>query len=90
MEPRPNTMSPGPRPTSLPSGILIHKAIGPQQTWAENWGRGLCPFRGGGAGSPSNTMCHGRGLPPCKVSSWSIQPFGHNTPTLQRYRQMVQ
>jgi len=38
------TMSPGPRPTSLPSGILIHL---------------LCPFRGGGAGSPSNTMWTG-------------------------------
>jgi len=22
-------------------------------------------------------------LPPCQVSSWSIQPFGHNTPTSQ-------
>jgi len=37
-----NTMSPGPRPTSLPSGILFHPAVWPQQTWAENWG--LCPF----------------------------------------------
>jgi len=27
----------GPRPTSVPSGILIHPAIWPQQTWAENW-----------------------------------------------------
>ena len=25
----------------------------------------------------------GRGLPPCQVSSRSIQPFGHNTPTSQ-------
>ena len=25
-----NTMSPGPRPTSLPSGILIHPAVWPQ------------------------------------------------------------
>jgi len=24
-----------------------------------------------------------RGLPPYRVASWSIQPFGHNTPTLQ-------
>jgi len=29
-----NTMSPEPRPTSAPSGILIHTAIWPQQTWA--------------------------------------------------------
>jgi len=42
--------SPGPRPSSIPSDILIHAAIWPQQIWAENWG--LCPFGGGGAGSP--------------------------------------
>jgi len=33
-----NTMSPGARPTFVPSGILIHPAVWPQQTWAENWG----------------------------------------------------
>ena len=33
-----NTMWPGPRPTSIPSGISIHLAIWPQQPWAENWG----------------------------------------------------
>ena len=38
--------SPGPRPSSIPSGILIHPAFWPQQTWAENWG--LCPFFGWG------------------------------------------
>ena len=56
-----NTMLPGPRPTYLPSGILIHPAVWPQQTWAENCGgRGLCaPFLGGGAGSPFNTMWPG-------------------------------
>ena len=31
-----NTMWPG--PSSVPSGILIHPAVLPQQTWAENWG----------------------------------------------------
>jgi len=41
-----------PRPTFVPSGILIHPAAWPQQTWAENWG--LCPF--GGAGSPFSTI----------------------------------
>jgi len=50
-----NTKSPGPRPSSIPTDILIHAAIWPQQIWAENWG-GLCPFGGGVAGSPSNTM----------------------------------
>ena len=48
-------MSPRPRPTSVPSGILVHPAIWPQQTWAENW---VCaPFWG--AGFPSNTMWPG-------------------------------
>jgi len=38
-----NTKLPGPRPTSTASGILIHPAIWPQQTWAKNWG--ALPFR---------------------------------------------
>jgi len=37
-----NTKSPGLRPTSIPSGILMHPAVWPQYKWAENWGR-LCP-----------------------------------------------
>jgi len=49
-----NTKSPGPRPTSIPSGLLIHSAIWQQQVWAENWG--AVPFWGGGAGCSSNTM----------------------------------
>jgi len=32
-----NTKSPGHRPTSIPSGIVIYAAIWPQQIWAENW-----------------------------------------------------
>jgi len=33
---------------------------------------------------PHLTQCGpSRGLPPCQVSFWFIQPFGHNTPTLQ-------
>jgi len=42
---RSNTMSTGPKSTSVPSGILIHPAVWPQQTWAENWG-GCAPFSG--------------------------------------------
>ena len=38
----------------LPSGILIHPAIWPQQLWSKNWG--ALPLWGGGVGSPSNTM----------------------------------
>jgi len=41
-------MWPGQRPTSISSGIPIHPAIWPLQTWAENWG--LCPFVGGELG----------------------------------------
>jgi len=46
-----NTKSPGLRPTSIPSRISVHPAVWPQRTWTKNWG--LCPFRGGGARSPS-------------------------------------
>jgi len=80
-----NTMSPGPRLTSVPSGILIHPAVWPQRTWAENWGQ--CPFFFGGGALPHLRQCGlGRGLPPSQVSSRSIQLFGHNTPALQTDR----
>jgi len=79
-----NTISLGSRSTSIPSGILIHPAIWPQQICAENWG--LCPFGEGELG-PHLTQCRqGRGLPTRQVSPWSIQPFGHNTPTLHTDR----
>jgi len=39
-----NTKSPGPRPTSIPGGTLIHAAIWPQRIWAENWGRECAPL----------------------------------------------
>jgi len=46
------------------------------------------PLSVGGAGFPSNTMSPGpRPIPPYQVVSWSIQPFGHNTPTSQTDRQ---
>ena len=59
-----NTMWPGPRPTSILSGILIHPAVLPQYIWPKS---GVCcsasPFLGEGgelgAGSPSNTMWPG-------------------------------
>jgi len=63
---------------------LIHPAIWPQHMWAENWG--TVPLWGGEL-DPHLTQCgQGRGLPASQVLSWSIQPFGHNTPTLQRIR----
>jgi len=67
-----NTKSPETRPSYIPSDILIHAAIWPQQIWAENWW-GLCPFRGGGAGSPRNTMWPGP-RPTCVPSLILIRP----------------
>jgi len=52
-----NTMLPGPRPTSVSSSMLIHPAVWPQQTWAENW-RAVPPFFGG-ARSLSDTTWPG-------------------------------
>jgi len=53
-----NTKSLELRPSSIPSDILIHAAIWPQQIWAENW-LGAVPFGAGRAGFPSNTMWPG-------------------------------
>ena len=53
-----NTKSPGSRPIFVPSGILIHPAIWPQQTWAEKLG-GAVPHSVRGAGYPSSTMSPG-------------------------------
>jgi len=75
-----NTMWPGPKPTFVQSGILIHRVVWTQQTWAKIWGWGLCPL-GDGAGSATPHLtqcCPGQGLPLYQVASWSIQPFGHN------------
>ena len=52
-----NTKSPGSRRSSIPSDILIHAAIWPQQIWAENWG--VAPLGKGELG-PHLTQC-GRG-----------------------------
>jgi len=74
-------MSLGPRPTSLPSSVLIHPAFESQQVWAEN---GDCDLLVEGELRLYLTHCgQGRGLPSCQVSSWSIQPLGYNTQTLQ-------
>jgi len=74
-------MSLGSRRTFLPSGILMHWAI-----WHNRYGPkiGGCTPLGKGDPSPHLTQCgQCRVLPACRVSSWSVQPFGHNTPTLQ-------
>jgi len=56
-----NTMSPGPRPASVPSGMLIHA---PSRLATIDMGRKvgglLCPLLGRAESlSPSNTMSHG-------------------------------
>jgi len=49
----------------------------------KNLGEGFTPFWEGQL-APHLTHCGlGWGLPLYQVSSWSIQPFGHNTPTSQ-------
>jgi len=68
-----NTKSPGPRPTSIPSGILIHSI---QLFGYNRYGPkigGLCPFGGGRFGSPSNTMSPGP-RPTCVSSFILIHP----------------
>jgi len=67
-----NTKSPGPRPSSIPSDILSHAAIWPQQIWAENW-EGLCPFGERGARSSSKTMWPGP-RPICMPTFILIRP----------------
>ena len=52
-------MWPGPRPTAVPSSILIHPAVWPQYMGRKlglGWGVAVPHFGGRGAGSPSNTM----------------------------------
>jgi len=48
-----NTMWPGPRPTCVPSDMLIHPAVWPQDM-GRKVGGCLLPF--GGCWAPSNTM----------------------------------
>jgi len=65
-----NTMLLASRPTSIPSGILIHRDIWPQQICADNWE--AVPLWGG-PGSPSNTMWKGP-RPTCMQSFVLIRP----------------
>jgi len=53
-----STMWPGSRPTSLPSGILMHPADG-HNRHGPKIGEGSAPYWGREAGSPSNTMLLG-------------------------------
>ena len=62
-----NTMSPG-----LPSGILIHPAVWPQETWAKNWT--AVPLLGEGELSPHLTQCDlSRGLHTILISKCFVR-----------------
>ena len=63
-----NTKSPGARHSSIPSEMLIHAAIWPQQILAENWGEAV-PFWGGELGLHLTQCGQGRCLLACQVSS---------------------
>jgi len=80
---RSNTKSAGPWPTSIPSGILIHLAVWPQRTWAENW-RGLCPFEGSCMG-PHSKQCGPRPRPACQVRFY-LDPSSRLATIHQRHR----
>jgi len=76
-----STMWPGPRPMHLhatchlnPSSHLATTDMGRKLGAVPLWGQ---------AGSHLTQCGQGWGLPACQVSSWSIQPFGHSTPTSQ-------
>jgi len=66
------TMRHVPRRTFLPSGVLIHPAIWPQQTWADFvfWGEGAVPLAGA-AGFASNTMLP---RPTYHRTKWHLDP----------------
>jgi len=65
-------MSPAPRPTSVPSGILMHQAIWPQYI-GRKLGGGCCVPFWGGVGFPSNTMSPGP-MPSSIPSGMLIHP----------------
>jgi len=82
-----NIMWPRLRPTSITSSILTNQPFG-HNTRAKKLGKGCCaPLFCGEELGPYLTQCsQDRGSPPRQVSSWPIQPLGHDTPTSQTDR----
>jgi len=76
-----NTKSHGPTSASIPSGILIHPAIWPQQILAENWR--LCPFGEGKLGPHVTQYVQGRGLP----AKFHVDRSNHLATVHQRHKQ---
>jgi len=64
-----NTKLLGPRPTSIPSGILIHPAVWPQQTWAKNWGA-VSLLEGTGSDIRFEKICGWMSSPHVATASW--------------------
>jgi len=63
----------------MPSAILIHPAVWPQQTWAENLG-GSVPFFGEGNRGPHLTWSRlGRGPP--QYIKWHLDLCSHLSAT---------
>ena len=80
-----NTMLLGSRPTFLSSGILIHRAVWPQQTGSKNWG--LCaPFLVWRKLGPHLSQC-GRPRPTSIPSFILIHPSNRLAAIHQRHRQ---
>jgi len=76
-----------PKRTSTRAQQLLRWAtVWPQYAWAEKCGAAV-PLSMGELG-PHLTQCGlDRGLSLYQVASWSIQPFGYNTPMLHTQRQ---
>jgi len=74
-----NNKSSGPKPTSKPTGILIHAPIWPQQIWVKNW-----PRWGRGADSPSNTVS---GAEIYLHAKFHLDPSNHLATVHKRHRQ---
>jgi len=60
----------------MPSATLIHPAVWPQQTRAENWGGGSTPFWGGEPG-PHLTQCCLSDLPACLLPTAYLHAYFH-------------
>jgi len=70
--------------TSIPSGILIHPAIWPQQIWAENWG--LCPFGGGELGPHPTQYGQPPGPQHTCIAKFHLNPSNRLATIHQHYR----
>jgi len=67
-----STMWPEPRPTSIPSGILIHPSVCMHSRQGPKIGRALSPFLR--RNSPSNTMLR---VEAYLATKWHLDPSSH-------------